>query len=128
MGTDAFERFRVAFVTGDADRLADAFEPDATYAANVGILLEGREQIRLGAAEWFARRPPGALVELEVRAVRDEQAGDLRWELLSYRQHGSVPDRPAAGSLDESGHALAVYHRDDEGTWRLRSLVVNRRP
>jgi ketosteroid isomerase-like protein len=123
----AFEPFRDAFLAGDVDRLADAFMPDGAYGTNAGVLLEGYERIRAGAAEWFRRRPPGAVVELEMTLLHADEVGDLRWELLEYRQHGYVPGQPAAGSLDEAGHGLAVYRRDQEGAWRIRSLVVNRR-
>jgi hypothetical protein len=51
----------------------------------------------------------------------------MRWELLEYRQHGSVPGQPAAGSIDEAGHALAVYQRADDGTSLITSLVVSLR-
>ena len=127
MSRTAFDQFREAFIAGDADRLADAFEPDGIYATNTGLLLGGRDQIRHAAAAWFDYRPPGAVVELEVRVLRHGQSDRLRWELLAHRQHGYVPDQPDAGNLDESGHALAVYHHDDDGTWRIRSVVVNRR-
>jgi uncharacterized protein (TIGR02246 family) len=128
MRGEAFQRFRDAFVAGDADQLAEAFAPDAAYATNAGILLQGRDQIRMGAAQWFSRRPPGAIVELETHLLRSHETGELRWELLEYRQHGSVPGQPAAGGIDESGHALAVYRRADDRSWRIESLVVNLRP
>jgi hypothetical protein len=37
--TVAFERFREAFLAGDADKVAAAFAPDAAYATNAGMLL-----------------------------------------------------------------------------------------
>lgn len=69
MSERAFERFRHAFRAGDGDQLADAFTPDGVYATNAGMLLEGREQIRAGAEEWFHRRRPGAVVELKREAT-----------------------------------------------------------
>lgn len=128
MSTPAFGRFREAFIAGDADALAEAFVPDAAYATNSGVLLEGRDQIRIGAAEWFRRRPPGAVVEVETQILRFHASDDVRWELLAYRQHGHVPDQPAAGNIDESGYALAAYRRDADGAWSIESLVVNLRP
>jgi uncharacterized protein (TIGR02246 family) len=128
MTAPAFEAFREAFVAGDADRLVETFTPDGAYATNAGFLLQGRDQIRVGAAEWFGRRPSGAVVELEIRLLRSDGAANLRWELLEYRQHGSVPGQPAAGSIDEAGHALAVYQRADDGSWLIESLVVSLRP
>ena len=92
------------------------------------MLLEGRDQIRTGAAEWFRRRPSGAVVEVETRILRFHESDDVRWELLAYRQHGSVPDQAAAGSIDESGYALAAYRRDADEAWSIESLVVNLQP
>lgn len=127
MSASAFEAFRDAFVAGDAGRLAEAFTPSGAYATNAGFLLQGRDQIRMGAAEWFSRRPPGAVVELQVRLLRSGQAEQLRWELLDYHQHGAVPGQPDAGSIDEAGHALAVYERASDGSWHIESLVVSLR-
>jgi len=124
----AFEAFREAFVAGDADRLAETFTPNGAYATNTGFLLQARDQIRMGAAEWFSSRPPGAVVELDLRLLRSSEAGGLRWELLEYHQHGSVPGHPTAGRIDEAGHALAVFQRGDGETWHIESLVVNLRP
>jgi uncharacterized protein (TIGR02246 family) len=124
----AFDAFRAAFLAGDADGLARTFTTNGAYATNAGFLLQGRDQIRAGAAEWFGRRPAGAIVELDVRLLRSDEADDLRWELLEYRQHGSVPGQPTAGSIDEAGYALAVYQREDDGTWLIESLVVSLRP
>lgn len=128
MNDPAFATFREAFVAGDGDRLADAFITDGLYATNIGVLLEGRAQIRAGAMEWFRRRPPGAVVELEVDVIRSDAADRSRWELIEYRQHGFVAGEPGAGTLDESGYALAVYRADHAGAWRIESLVVNLRP
>jgi len=128
MSAAAFEAFRSAFLAGDADQLAEAFTPDGAYATNAGYLLQGRDQIRTGAAEWFGRRPPDAIVNLDVRLLRSDEADALRWELLEYHQHGSVPGQSAAGTIDEAGHALAVYHRSHDATWRIESLVVSLRP
>jgi uncharacterized protein (TIGR02246 family) len=128
MSAPAFDAFRDAFVAGDAGQLAETFTSTGAYATNNGFLLQGRDQIRMGAAQWFSRRPPGAVVELEVRLVRSDGTDQLRWELLEYHQHGSVPGQPAAGTIDEAEHALTVYHRSDDGTWHIESLVVNLRP
>jgi hypothetical protein len=68
------------------------------------------------------------VVELETRILRSSESADVRWELLEYRQHGSVPDQPEAGSIDESGHALAAYRRGADQAWSIESLVVNLRP
>jgi hypothetical protein len=38
--TVAFERFRAAFLAGDAGQVAAAFAPDAAYATNGGWLIE----------------------------------------------------------------------------------------
>jgi uncharacterized protein (TIGR02246 family) len=127
MSQPAFEQFRQAFLAGDADRLADAFMPEGAYAVNTGMLLTGRDQIRAGAAEWFRRRPPGAVVDVELNLIRLHESGQFRWELIEYRQHGFVPDQPEAGALEETGYALAVYRRDDTRAWRIESLVVNLR-
>jgi uncharacterized protein (TIGR02246 family) len=126
--TVAFERFREAFLAGDADKVAAAFAPDAAYATNAGVLLRGRDQISAGSSQWFRLRPPGAVVELHVEVLQTGSHDDGRWELIEYRQHGYVPDRPDAGGIEEAGYAIAVYHRDDDGTWLIESLVVNKRP
>jgi hypothetical protein len=120
----AFGAFRDAFVAGDADALANAFTHDASYATNAGMLLSGHDQIREGARWWFTQRPPGAVVALEVEVVDQGTTEALRWELLRYRQSGHVPGHPDAGSIEESGYALAIY-LDVDGELKLRSLAVN---
>jgi uncharacterized protein (TIGR02246 family) len=125
--TVAFERFREAFLAGDAGQVAAAFTPDAAYATNAGVLLRGREQISAGSAAWFRLRPPGAVVELQVELLRAGSRDDLRWELIEYRQHGYLPDRPDAGGIDEAGYAMAIYRREPDGAWLIESLVVNKR-
>jgi len=128
MSAPAFEAFQAAFLAGDGDALARTFTPDGSYATNAGYLLQGRDQIRSGAAEWFSRRPSNAVVELDIRLLRSGKSGTMRWELLEYHQHGSVPGRAAAGTVDEAGHAVAVYQRADDGTSLITSLVVSLRP
>lgn len=127
METVAFERFREAFLAGDAGQVAAAFTPDAVYATNTGVLLRGRDQIIAGSAQWFRLRPPGAVVELHVELLRGGSHDEERWELIEYRQHGYVPDRPDAGSIEEAGYAIAIYRRDADGAFLIESLVVNKR-
>jgi uncharacterized protein (TIGR02246 family) len=127
MDTVAFERFREAFLAGDAGQVAAGFTPDGAYATNAGVMLRGRDEISAGSAAWFRLRPPGAVVELQVELLRAGSGDDLRWELIEYRQHGYLPDRPDAGGIDEAGYAMAIYSRDPDGAWLIESLVVNKR-
>ena len=82
METVAFERFREAFLAGDADEVAAAFTPDAAYATNAGVLLRGRDQINAGSSHWSRLRPPGAVVGLQDELLRAGSLDNERWELI----------------------------------------------
>lgn len=123
---EAFNRWMVAYETGDPDGVANLFTEDAIYAANTGEVLKGREQIRAGVAAWMEgssrvgqQRSHGSL-DLERETLRLVQHGSFAHDLARF----TITMRPT-GCLIDAGHALAVWEKQDDGRWLIDALTVN---
>jgi len=88
---------------GDAEGLAELYEPDAVLAFPPGQMTVGREAIRAVCEQLVASRPHFQLEE----ALPTLRSGDL----------ALTSTRPA----DEAGARVQVARRQPDGTW-LRVL------
>lgn len=113
------ERFVNTVRSGDVDAFADLFTEDATYAANNGQFLSGREEILAAAREWFQvpMQPTG-------RTLRAEVQGPLAYLVQEYSNEVRLPN---GTSRTITGKTLGVFRRED-GRWKIEALVVTRDP
>lgn len=122
----AFDRWVLAYETGDADGVANLFTAEAIYAANTGEVLRGRKEIRAGVAGWMQGSS-------RVGQQRDHAKLDVQRQTLRLVQHGSFAHDLARftitmnplGCLIDAGHALAVWEKQDDGRWLIDALTVN---
>ena len=123
---NAFDRWIMAYETGDPDGVANLFTEDAIYAANTGQVLKGREEIKAGVAGWMQGSS-------RVGQQRGQAKLDLQRQTLRLVQHGSFAHDSARftirmnppGCLIDAGHALAVWEKQDDGRWLIDALTVN---
>lgn len=114
------DTFLMAIRQQEPEMFAQLFTPDATYAANDGSLWEGREEILAAAREWMQvpQDPSRTVVETEV-------LGDFAYVLDRYTSSVDLPNGP---QMSVTGKSLAVFERQEDGSWRIAALVVNRDP
>jgi uncharacterized protein (TIGR02246 family) len=124
-----WEAWMAAYERGDAAALAALFTEDGIYAANTGELLRGRAGIREGVQGWIERRPqvlgslqlaPDTRQHVVVDLLRFRTAGDAAYGLSRF----NIQAEPSRCLVD-AGHLLAVWRRQEDGEWRVESLVVN---
>lgn len=114
------DSFVIAVRQQDPEQFAALFTEDATYASNDGRLWQGREEILGAAREWMQIRqvPERTTVEAEV-------AGDVAYLLELYTTEIELPN---ASNQTVTGKSLTVFRRQEDGSWRIHALVVNRDP
>lgn len=114
------ERYANAVRSGDVEAFADLFTQDASYAANNGQFLTGREEILAAAREWFQvpMQPTG-------RTLRAEVQGRLAYLVQEYSNEVRLPN---GTSVTTTGKSLGVFRREKDGSWKIEALVVNRDP
>ena len=123
---DAFDRWILAYETGDPDEVASLFTDEAIYAANTGDVLKGRAQIKAGVAAWMqgssrvGQQRGQARLDLQRQSLRLVQHGSFAHDLARFTIAINPP-----GCLIDSGHALAVWEKQDDGRWLIDALTVN---
>lgn len=126
---EAYDRWIVAYETGDAEGVANLFTADAVYAANTGQVLNGRNEIRTGVAAWIqgasrvGERRRQARLDLERESQRLVQQGPFAHDLSRFTIRMDPP-----GCVVDTGQALAVWERQDDGRWLIDALAVNQDP
>ena len=114
------ERFGSAVISGDVEGFAELFTEDATYAANNGQFLGGREEILAAAAEWFQ-----VPMKPTSRTLRAKVQGQLAYVVQEYSNEVRLPN---GHTLTITGKSLGVFRRESDGRWKIEALVVNRDP
>lgn len=104
----------------DPARFAALFTDSATYASNDGRLWESREEILQGARDWM--RVPQ---EPATRTVSLEVTGDVAYVVEAYSSDVLLSDTQ---TVTVTGYSMAVFRRQDDGSWKIDALVVNRDP
>ena len=120
----ATEAWISAWEQGDAAAVANLYAQDAMYFANTGEVLEGRDGIREGVRAWVAKRPAGAELRLERKAVRFVTRGDAS----AHSVYRFVMRAMPAGCSIDAGHALVVWQQQSGGDWLIETQLVNRDP
>lgn len=119
------QRFGKAYQNSNADSLASLFVEDANYATNNGFLLEGREEIRQAFGRWM-QEPSSELVDGPDSWVADFHInGNVAYSLTYYNQR-LFPNE--TDSLLQKGYGLTVFERQDNGSWKIKAMTVNKHP
>lgn len=114
------DSFVLAVREQDPERFADLFTPDATYASNDGRLWTSRDEVLANARQWMR-----VLQEPTRTTVHTEVGEEFAYLLEAYSSVIHLPDQPPQ---TVTGHSLAVFEKQDDGTWKIDALVVNRDP
>lgn len=114
---DSFGR---AVLEQDPERFSELFTVDATYASNDGQLWQSREEILEGARQWM--RVPQVPSRTRVKA---EVVGNVAYVFEEYSSDVQFPERPPQ---TVTGRSLAVLRLQEDGSWKIDALVVNRDP
>lgn len=93
---------------GDVDGALDLYEPEATFVAEPGMAVTGREQIRSALERFASLRPT---LSGEIAGVR--RGGDVALVLNRWSLEGEGPDGPVA----MSGTSADVLRLRADGSW-----------
>lgn len=107
---------------GDVDRMATFYDEDATYATNNGLLLSGKKQIHEAFKKWL-QTPQQVVSDSSFVAFNTD--GNLAYT-LNYYDHHIFP--PNADSFVNKGYSLAVFERQEDGSWKIDALTINKHP
>lgn len=119
------QRFGKAYQTSNADSLASLFAEDANYATNNGFLLEGREEIRQTFSRWM-QEPSSELVDGPDSWMADFQINGNMAYSLSYYNQQLFPNE--TDTLLQKGYGLTVFERQENGSWKIKAMAVNKHP
>ena len=77
-------------------------------------------EILAAAQEWFQvpMKPTG-------KTLRAEVQGSMAYVVQEYSNEVHLPNGP---TLTVTGKSLGVFRRENDGTWKIEALVVNRDP
>jgi uncharacterized protein (TIGR02246 family) len=95
---------------GDVEGALELYEPDATFVAEPGTTVTGREGIRVALERFAALRPT---LTGEIQGVRE--GGDVALVLNRWSLKGHGPDGP----VQMSGTSADVLRRQPDGSWRV---------
>jgi uncharacterized protein (TIGR02246 family) len=114
------DSFAESYRAGDAEAFANLFTEEAIYGANNGQLLQGREEILAAARQWV-KVPQEPTRE----TLRAEVAGGVVYLFERYANEVRMPNAPVQ---TVTGKSLAVFREQQDGSWKIEALVVNRDP
>jgi uncharacterized protein (TIGR02246 family) len=95
---------------GDVEGALELYEPEATFVAEPGTAVTGRERVR-EALERFAALNP--TLTGEIQGVRE--GGDIALVLNRWHLDGHGP----GGPVEMSGMSADVLRRQVDGSWRV---------
>lgn len=119
------DRFRKAYNNSNADSLAILFDEDVRYATNNGFLLKGREQVQETFSKWL-KTPHKLESDTSNTWVADfGMNDDLAYSLTFYTQR-LFPSE--ADTVIQKGYGLTVFERQEDGSWKIQAMTVNKHP
>jgi uncharacterized protein (TIGR02246 family) len=105
------ELFTEALNGGDVDGALALYETDATFAAQPGEEVKGREAIRAALDQFMALKP-----RMDGEITKVMTAGDVALVMNRWQLEGTQAD----GALVEMrGHSADVLRRTPDGGWRI---------
>jgi uncharacterized protein (TIGR02246 family) len=108
---DAHRLFLEAFNSGDADALAELYEPDAVICNAKGEVRNGQAAIREAFKKFLASKPKITLQTRFALCMGDIALLRSDWEITGTDPSGR-PVEPSRHSSTE------VVRRQPDGTWR----------
>ena len=114
-GIDTLEaRFLAAYNRDDARALAGLYTEDVRFISD-GVVQTGRAEMEDG---W--KSSLGDLSDLKLTTLERVMQGDAVTVTQRFAQRYK--------SIVDSGYALQVVHREPDGQWRYRTVVLSRPP
>lgn len=110
--TDWPRYFEQHLNAGDLPAVMDLYEPGATFVAESGDTIVGRDGIRRAVAGLIA-----AKAKLHGRVVRHVVVGDVGVLYTDWR--GTSVDPLSGATVDQPTSAIEVVRRQSDGTWKL---------
>jgi uncharacterized protein (TIGR02246 family) len=95
---------------GDVEGALQLYEPGASFVAEPGTTVTGREGIRKALERFAALRPT---LTGDIQGVRE--GGDVALVLNRWHLMGEGPDGP----VEMSGTSVDVLRRQPDGSWRV---------
>ena len=102
--------FNENFNSGELDRVAAGYTPDAVMNLGGGTLLRGPEQIRGALQNFLATKLP-----MTVSLISQTTTGDTSVVIFDWRIEGNGPD---GNRVDLGGRAVDVLRKGADGVWR----------
>jgi uncharacterized protein (TIGR02246 family) len=115
---DAFDR---AFAGGRLDRFSAFFADDARLLLHQQEEVFGKDGIVVAFAEVFHGFDTSAY---EPRYEIIDVKGDRGYVLLSFDE--VLRPRTGDPGIRVHGRAVHFWHREDDGSWRIRALLTSR--
>jgi uncharacterized protein (TIGR02246 family) len=95
---------------GDVEGALELYEPEATFVAEPGTTVSGRESIREALVRFAALKPT---LTGEIQGVR--KGADVALVLNRWHLDGQGREGP----IEMSGTSADVLRRQADGTWRV---------
>jgi uncharacterized protein (TIGR02246 family) len=114
--TAQHEAWREAILAGDPARLARLFTEDGVLLSLNGSVAKGRTEVQQ-VLEEFLRHAKYLSGGFTIDTL--DVQGDLAIEIAAFTWDRSLDGAPPTGS--QKGHAMAVWHRQPDGTWLIRA-------
>ena len=100
-----------AISEGNIEAALDLYEPDATFAPEVGKSVQGTAAVREVLNGFMAMKPT-----LSVTVPNVYQSGDIAILVSNWPMKGTDPD---GNPVEESGKGTEVVRRQADGTWKF---------
>jgi uncharacterized protein (TIGR02246 family) len=114
--TAQHEAWREAIIAGDAARLARLFTEDGVLLSLNGSVARGRTEVQK-VLEDFLRHAKYLSGGFTTDTL--DLQGDLAIEVAAFTWDRSLDGGPPTGP--QKGHAMAVWHRQPDGSWLIRA-------
>ena len=100
-----------AISEGNIEAALALYEPDATFAPEVGKSVQGTAAVREVLNGFMAMKPT-----LNVTVPNVYQSGDIAILVSNWTMKGTDPD---GNPVEESGKGTEVVRRQADGTWKF---------
>ena len=110
-------KFEQAMSAGDAAAIAALYSEDGIMYPPQSPPVEGRSNIQ---ALWQSYIDEG-VTSLDLNATEIVSSGSLGYDLGTF----NLTMKTESGEVPASGKYLVVWHKGDDGTWRLHRDIWN---
>jgi uncharacterized protein (TIGR02246 family) len=106
--------------TKDVDRAVANYAADASWLPPNAPAVSGKDAIRSGWSRLMAS--PGFDIEWQIDKMEVARAGDIAYTLYTYQLSTQGPDGRTAS---DRGKAMAVWKKQQDGTWKVVADTFN---